>query len=152
MATFTVHYGASAPFVARGVHQCRLLSFAARHPGWHTAAPDRTTQRAVTALASRGVLDVVGDQFRINWGLRQTVAWTGGSRPRPLAEVSPEERAKVRALWREQCGLYVGAWGNLLPPSPTCPVSGKRVDRLDMARLFWRHARYDAHATYRQGA
>jgi hypothetical protein len=81
--------------------------------------------------------------------LRPTVAWMGGCRPRPLAELSADERCKVRALFRAECATYAGAWGDLLPPSPVCPVSGKPVDRLDMARLFWGRARYDAHATYR---
>lgn len=142
-------YAGGRPLVAIGPHQVRLLAFAERFPGWHTRANDRPTRRAIEALTARGVLDVSGDQFRLNRGPRPVVAWTGGSRPRALSTISPGEAATLRALFRKQCATYAGAWGDLLPPSRVCPVSGRPVSRLDMARLFWRHARYDAHATYR---
>jgi len=62
-------------------------------------------------------------------------AWTGGSRPRPLLELSMGERRYVTRLFREQ----MSAWsGFSLDPVP-----------MTIARVFWKRARYDAHATYR---
>lgn len=73
--------------------------------------------------------------------LRHTTAWMGGSRPNPWLSTSCDERKKTCQLFREQCGYYLEAWGNLLPPSPG--------SHFEMARLFWNRARYDAHASYR---
>lgn len=64
----------------------------------------------------------------------QTVAWMGGSRPNQLSTVSPAEAAKCRELFQEQATIYIQAWGNLPP---------------EIARLFWKRARYDAHASAR---
>lgn len=61
-------------------------------------------------------------------------AWTGGSTPAPLSLTSPEERATVRAFFREQVADYVAYWGSI----------GR-----DHLRLFWGRARHDAHATHR---
>lgn len=61
---FSIWYGAPSPIVAVGKHQCRLLQFAERFRGWHTFSGDRTTVRAVSALARKGCLEISGDQFR----------------------------------------------------------------------------------------
>lgn len=66
---------------------------------------------------------------------RPTIAWTGGCRPRPLSEISTDERATVKRLFREQAEVWTDYWCETLP--------------FDIGRLFWRRARYDAHATFR---
>ena len=62
-------------------------------------------------------------------------AWMGGSRPRPLLELSQYERLYVTYLFRQQVRTWSTYW--------FAPVPG------DIARIFWKRARYDAHATYR---
>ncbi len=62
-------------------------------------------------------------------------AWTGGSRPAPLADLPADERKTVSAFFREQLADWRLAWGEL-PDA-------------DTLRTFWRRARYDAHATHR---
>lgn len=64
----------------------------------------------------------------------QHKAWTGGSAPRPLPEVSRDERRYISHLFREQCETFRAFWGDL--PG-------------DVRRIFWNRARYDAHATFR---
>ena len=66
---------------------------------------------------------------------RPTVAWMGGCRPNPIANISQEERLKTSELFREQMQIFYAYWG---------------VYDWDMARLFWKRARYDAHSTYRK--
>ena len=63
------------------------------------------------------------------------IAWMGGSRPRPLLELSQYERLYVTYLFRQQVRTWSTYW--------FAPVPG------DIARIFWKRARYDAHATYR---
>lgn len=63
------------------------------------------------------------------------IAWTGGSRPRPLLELTKGERTYVSYLFRQQMSTWLDFW---FAPMP-----------LDVARIFWKRARYDAHATYR---
>ena len=65
MSTFTIYYGSVNPLRAVGRHQCRLLAFAEKYPGWHTFAQDKTTKRAVEGLVRRRCIEVSGDQFRI---------------------------------------------------------------------------------------
>lgn len=62
-------------------------------------------------------------------------AWMGGSRPRPLLELSRDEREYVIYLFRFQVWTWTNYWNDPLP--------------LDLARIFWKRACYDAHATYR---
>lgn len=62
---FSIYYGKARPIVAVGRHQCRLLQFAERFPGWHSYASDRATMRAVRGLQKRGCFEVSGDQFRL---------------------------------------------------------------------------------------
>ena len=64
-------------------------------------------------------------------------AWTGGSKPAPLAAITPMERAMVTAYFREQAREYINFWGDFPP---------------DVRRLFWVRARYDAHASMRGAA
>ena len=67
MATFTIYHGKPSPIKAVGKNQCKLLSFAFNHKGWHTLKQDRPTKAAVLALQSKGCLEVVGDQFRFQF-------------------------------------------------------------------------------------
>lgn len=62
-------------------------------------------------------------------------AWTGGSNPKPLLGLDGDERALVSKLFRDQFILYFTFWKD----KPT----------RDTLRIFWRRARYDAHATFR---
>jgi len=62
-------------------------------------------------------------------------AWTGGSSPNPIAEISRSERKMCRAIFRDSVRIFRDYWGDM--PS-------------DVLRIFWNRARYDAHATHRQ--
>lgn len=62
------------------------------------------------------------------------ISWTGGSKPRPIGQVTGLERQYIRALFKEQCREYLNFWGDL--------PKGIR-------RIFFNHARYDAHASFR---
>lgn len=62
-------------------------------------------------------------------------AWTGGSLPERLSVIGPQERTTVRAFFREQLADWHTAWGDL-PDA-------------DTLRVFWKRARFDAHATHR---
>jgi hypothetical protein len=62
-------------------------------------------------------------------------AWMGGSRPRPLLELDQDERCYVSFLFRQQMQTWTKYWHAPVPP--------------ETARIFWKRARYDAHATYR---
>ncbi len=65
METLTIYCGSKQPLAAVGRHQCRLLGFAEKYPGWHTHAKDRVTLRAISGLLRRKSI-VVNDvgQFR----------------------------------------------------------------------------------------
>lgn len=65
----------------------------------------------------------------------ESKAWTGGSDPRPLSEITGFEREYVSALFAEQVTEWVECWGDL--------------PKMDTVRLFWDRARHDAHATCR---
>jgi hypothetical protein len=67
MSTFTIYHGKATPIKAVGKNQCKLLSFAFEYKGWHTFKQDKATKAAVSALQSRGCLEVVGDQFRFQF-------------------------------------------------------------------------------------
>lgn len=67
-----------------------------------------------------------------------TVAWTGGSHPKPYDECHPMERKLVDSLYRAQYDSFCAFWGKA-PDGPTC-------------ELYKTRARYDAHATIRAGA
>jgi hypothetical protein len=62
-------------------------------------------------------------------------AWTGGSGPKPLAELAEAERRLVSRVFRRDMLEWAAHWGRAVP--------------LDVARTFWGRARYDAHATLR---
>lgn len=66
---------------------------------------------------------------------RPITAWMGGTRPLPLSQISREERIAVALLFEDQVKDFLGFWGDN-------PV-------MDTYRIFWRRARYDAHATFR---
>lgn len=72
--------------------------------------------------------------------MRTIHAWTGGSRPKPLAQIDQSERTLVRALFRDQMRVMREYWGDYL---------GLNRSIWDTARIFWKRARYDAHATIR---
>lgn len=67
MATFTIYHGKANPIKAVGKNQCNLLDFAFKYKGWHTYKQDKATKAAVTALQSKGCLEVIGDQFRFKF-------------------------------------------------------------------------------------
>ena len=67
---------------------------------------------------------------------KQIIAWTGGSVPAPLTQISTEERQLVSYLFHEQLNTWMNFWGDL-------------PDK-DTRRIFWSRARGDAHATYRK--
>jgi hypothetical protein len=67
MSTFTIYHGKATPIKAVGKNQCKLLSFAFNHKGWHTFKQDKATKAAVNALQAKGCLEVVGDQLRFQF-------------------------------------------------------------------------------------
>ena len=64
------------------------------------------------------------------------IAWTGGSNPRPWPDTSPLEREIVLDRYTEQAREWLGYWGEVELPN-------------DQHEIFWKRARYDAHATLR---
>ncbi len=72
--------------------------------------------------------------------MKTIIAWTGGTRPAPLAQLSRDERPMVRLIFRTAMNTVWGYWGDY-----------RGIDRsvLDQARTQWKRARYDAHATFR---
>ena len=70
----------------------------------------------------------------------QVRAWTGGSGPRRMLEISKEERRLRSILFRDQMKTIFEYWGD---------YRGLNDSVLDMARIQYNRARYDAHATYR---
>ena len=50
-----------------GRHMLRLLKFSIRYPGWHSMSKyDPVARRAMRRLEARGLLEVIGDQFRLH--------------------------------------------------------------------------------------
>ena len=70
----------------------------------------------------------------------QVRAWTGGSGPRRMLEISKEERLLRSKLFRDQMKTVFEYWGD---------YRGLNESALNMARIQYNRARYDAHATYR---
>lgn len=64
MTSLAIYHGAAKPIRVRGHHVCRLVEFAEKYRGWHTAAKDRTTRRALASAVRAGCIEVDGDQFR----------------------------------------------------------------------------------------
>lgn len=64
-----------------------------------------------------------------------TVAWMGGSRPKKFSDCSSAERNTVSYLFREQVAIFNQFWGSM--------------PEMDILRIYWKRARYDAHATLR---
>lgn len=73
-------------------------------------------------------------------------AWTGGDPPRPYRDTSRQERALVREAFREAMRASVDYWGD---GAALCFDESGRKSTLDNARIQWKRARYDAHATIR---
>jgi len=65
-----------------------------------------------------------------------TIAWTGGTPPRPLHELPRGEFALVWRLYCEQLDTWATFWQAAVPH--------------DVRETFWNRARYDAHATVRE--
>ena len=63
------------------------------------------------------------------------VAWTEGSSPTALSTICDEERKIVSFFFRDQVTTWTSYWNEPIPR--------------DICRIFWRRARYDAHATMR---
>ena len=67
----------------------------------------------------------------------QRVAWTGGSwKPEGLEKISKDYRDLVSFFFREQMMDFGNFWGDL--------------PDMDTRRIFWRRAKADAYATYRE--
>jgi hypothetical protein len=65
------------------------------------------------------------------------IAWTGGDRPGPYASLSLPEKKYVSGLFKDQIRCWKNYWqGGENPP-------------WDTLRIFYKRARYDAHATFR---
>lgn len=64
------------------------------------------------------------------------VAWTGGSPPRGIKDISAEEKLLIAEMYHEQIKHWVSFWGDQ-PPR-------------EVLRIFWGRARHDAHATCRR--
>jgi hypothetical protein len=78
------------------------------------------------------------------------VAWTGGDPPKPLAEISRGERRLITSAFREAMQASVDYWGDgaaLCFTGTYNTVSHKST--LCNARIQWKRARYDAHASIR---
>lgn len=72
-------------------------------------------------------------------------AWTGGSSPLPLSKVTKKERGLISNLFREQLIDWSRYWrGGVIRSS-----ADQTPSVLSVARIFWKRARYDAHATFR---
>ena len=68
------------------------------------------------------------------------IAWTGGSRPLKLLEVSKQQRTYRSTLFRAAMDEVRRYWGD---------SRGLHNSVLESARTHYNHARYDAHATFR---
>ena len=59
--------GHATPMIAIGKHQCKLLAFAEKYPGWHSfKLNDKPVVNAVNRLHKKGYLEVINNQFRLN--------------------------------------------------------------------------------------
>ena len=65
------------------------------------------------------------------------IAWTGGSPPQSILKISNEEYRYAVKLCNASCKAWRDYWGDE-------PDAGTFT-------LFWNRARYDAHATFREG-
>lgn len=74
------------------------------------------------------------------------VAWTGGTAPRPYRETSRGERSLTREAFREAVRASVDYWGD---GAALCIRADGRASTLTNARIQWKRARYDAHASIR---
>lgn len=63
------------------------------------------------------------------------VAWMGGSRPKKFSDCSVKEKNLVSYLFRDQVAAFNLFWGDM--------------PEMDIFRIYWKRARYDAHATLR---
>ena len=66
----------------------------------------------------------------------RTKVWTGGTMPASVESLTRQERHLVSYLFRQQFSTFVDYWEEY-------------PDR-DTQRIFWRRARFDAHATLNQ--
>ena len=68
------------------------------------------------------------------------IAWTGGSRPRKFLYICQAERELRKQFFREAMATVKAHWGDSIGLCGTV---------LDSARVHYRYAKYDAHATIR---
>ena len=73
----------------------------------------------------------------------KTIAWTGGSRPAKWSDTTGKERKLAHEIFRASMMEVFAYWGD---------YRGLNESSLDMARIQWKRARYDAHATLRVAA
>ena len=70
----------------------------------------------------------------------QVIAWTGGSRPSKWNDTSTQEKKLARDIFRSSMREVFIYWGD---------YRGLNDSVFDMARIQWKRARYNAHATFR---
>lgn len=68
-------------------------------------------------------------------------SWTGGSHPKKMLQCTQDEQILRSFLFKEQMADVKKYWGD---------YRGMCKTVLDMARVQYLRARYDAHATYRK--
>jgi len=71
------------------------------------------------------------------------IAWTGGSRPAKWSDTAGNERKLTHDIFRASMMEVFAYWGD---------YRGLNESSLDMARIQWKRARYDAHATLRDAS
>jgi hypothetical protein len=77
-------------------------------------------------------------------------AWTGGDPPKPYRETSRQEKSLVREAFRQAMRDSIEYWGD---GAALCYADAyddaSKPSALINARIQWKRARYDAHATIR---
>ena len=72
--------------------------------------------------------------------MKTVIAWTGGSAPKKMLLCSEDEKVFRSYLFRTQMAMVKEFWGD---------CEGLCNTVLDMARVQYVRAKYDAHATFR---
>jgi hypothetical protein len=98
------------------------------------AAAARAATEARTPATEREAMQACETARRLFRNRRR--AWTGGTRPAPLARIDAIERALVQLFYVEQIDTWQDYWHET-PPA-------------DVIEIFWNRARGDAHATLRE--
>lgn len=67
----------------------------------------------------------------------RVIAWTGGSTPAKPSQISAAQASVQKFIFAQQVADFFGYWGD--------------YPNRDTLRIFFRRARMDAHATFRDG-